>query len=237
VLFAVDVRHQGRGAATLLPTPLLRIPAVGAGVAVQLVFSAAMSGSVIMLTLWVQAGQHWSPIHAGLVMTAFGLGTVLTAPMSESLAGRFGRGALSSGAVLMAAGTAGLWLAGRQTTSTVHWWALAPGLLVAGAGLGLLVVPLVNVVLVAVPGHRAGSASGLFSTAQQLGGALGVAVLTSAFFGRVPGHGFTSAFVRATPYAVAGYLVCAALCLALPATAIEGVPGADEDDDAVLVEV
>ena len=66
-LFVVDSRHQASGAATLLPTPLLKVPAYGAGIAVQLFFSAAMSGSVIVLALWVQSGQGWSPIHAGLV--------------------------------------------------------------------------------------------------------------------------------------------------------------------------
>jgi MFS family permease len=202
---------------------------------VQLAFSAAMSGSVIVLALWVQSGQGWSPIHAGLVMTAFGVGTIVTAPMSDGLAPRFGRNVLAFGAVLMAAGTAGLWLAAEHADHGVHWWQVAPGLLVAGMGLGLLVVPLVNVVLVAVPADLAGSASGLFSTAQQLGGAVGVAVLTSVFFGRLPGHGFTSAFAKATPYAVVGYLLCAVLCLLLPKTAVEGVPGADVEDDAVLV--
>jgi EmrB/QacA subfamily drug resistance transporter len=237
LLFAIDSRHQSRGAATLLPTPLLKVPAFGAGIAVQLAFSAAMSGSVLVLTLWVQAGQGWSPIHAGLVLTFFGLGTIVTAPMSDGLAPKLGRNVLAFGALLMAAGTTQLWLVADHLGSAGHlrWWELAPGLLVAGMGLGLLVVPLVNVVLVAVPGDLAGSASGLFSTAQQLGGAVGVAILSSAFFARLPGHGFTSAFASATPRAVAGYLLCGALCLLLPRTAVAEDPSLIAEDDAVLV--
>jgi MFS family permease len=234
-LFMVDSRHQSRGAATLLPTPLLRVPAFGAGIAVQLAFSAAMTGSILVLTLWVQSGQGWSPIHAGLVMTFFGVGTVVTAPMSDGLAPRFGRGVLASGALLMAGGTAGLWLAADDSSGGLRWWQLAPGLLVAGMGLGLLVVPLINVVLVAVPAELAGSASGLFSTAQQLGGALGVALLTSVFFARLPEHGFTSAFAKATPYAVGGYLLCAGLCLLLPKTAVAEDPSLVQEDEAVRV--
>jgi EmrB/QacA subfamily drug resistance transporter len=237
-LFLVDSRHQARGTATLLPTPLLKLPAFGAGVAVQLFFSAAMSGSILLLTLWVQSGQGWSPIHAGLVMTSFAAGTIVTAPMSERLALRWGRDVLAFGAFLMAAGTAGLWLLAQHTTAGVSGGQLVLPLLVAGGGLGLLVVPLVNVVLVAVPRHQAGSASGLFSTAQQLGGAVGVAVLTSVFFGRLAGHdghAYAVAFAHAAPYAVVGYLVCAALCFLLPRTAVEGVPGADVEDDAVLL--
>ena len=56
-------------------------------------------------------------------------------------------------------------------------WPLVPGLVLAGVGLGFLVVPLVNVVLSAVPGELAGAASGIFSTAQQFGGALGIALV------------------------------------------------------------
>jgi EmrB/QacA subfamily drug resistance transporter len=237
-LFLVDSRHQERGAAMLLPTPLLKVPAFGAGIAVQLFFSAAMSGSILVLTLWVQSGQGWSPIHAGLVMTSFALGTIVTAPMSEGLAPKFGRQVLAFGAVLMAAGTAALGLAADHVAHATHGvsaWQLAPPLFVAGLGLGLLVVPLINVVLVAVPGDQAGSASGLFSTAQQLGGAVGVAVLTSVFFGWLPGHGFAGSFAHAAPYAVGGYLVCAGLCFLLPTTAVEGAPGADVEEDAVLV--
>lgn len=234
-LFAVDARHQDGAAATLLPTPLLKVPAYGAGIAVQLVFSAAMMGSVVVLALWLQSGQGWSPIHAGLVMTFFGLGTVVTAPMSDGLAPKLGRGLLTVGALLMAGGTAGLWLVADHADAGVRWWQVAPGLLVAGMGLGLLVVPLINVVLVAVPADLAGSASGLFSTAQQLGGAVGVAVVTSVFFAGLPGHGFTSAFAHAVPYAVAGYLLCAGLCLLLPKTAVAEDPSLAVDDEAVLV--
>jgi EmrB/QacA subfamily drug resistance transporter len=237
-LFVVDSRHQSRGAATLLPTPLLKVPAFGAGIAVQLFFSGAMSGSILGLTLWVQSGQGWSPIHAGLVLTSFALGTIITAPMSEGLGPKFGRQVLVLGALLLAAGTAGLWLAAQHAQHVQHGvsaWQLAPPLLISGMGLGLLVVPLINVVLVAVPADQAGSASGLFSTAQQLGGAVGVAVISSVFFGWLPGHGFAAAFGRSAPYAVVGYLACAGLCLLLPKTAVEGVPGADVDEDAVLV--
>jgi hypothetical protein len=73
--------------------------------------------------------------------------------------------------------------------SPISSWDTAPGLLVAGIGMGLLVVPLVNVVLAGVPARGAGGASGVFSTAQQLGGALSVAIIGAVFFGRLPAAG------------------------------------------------
>jgi predicted MFS family arabinose efflux permease len=85
----------------------------------------------------------------------------------------------------------------------------------------LRVVPRVNVGLAAVPSDEAREASGVFSTAQQLGGALGVAIIGTLFFDRLGGHGFTGAFTYAAPFAAGGYVLCALLSLALPRTAVE----------------
>ena len=59
--------------------------------------------------------------------------------------------------------------------------------------------------------------------------------MTSVFFARLPGRGFTSAFAHAVPYAVVGYLLCAGLCLLLPKTAVAEDPSLALDHDAVLV--
>jgi len=99
-------------------------------------------------------------------------------------------------------------------------WPVAPGLVVAGAGLALLVIPLVNVVLAAVPAEAAGGAAGLFSTAQQLGGAVGVALLGTVFFGYLNGHSFEAAIVRTAPYAIGAFALCAILSMLLPRTAV-----------------
>ena len=74
--------------------------------------------------------------------------------------------------------------------------------------------------LAAVPAELAGGASGVFNTAQQLGGAVGVAVVGSVFFGRVGLAGFMAGFELAMPLAIAAFAVCAVLSLALPRTAV-----------------
>jgi EmrB/QacA subfamily drug resistance transporter len=217
----VDARRRHGAVAPLLPTRLFRYPAFAAGVLVQLIFFGTMIGFVLTLTLWLQAGQGFSAMHAGLTTVAFSVGALLTAGVSISLAPRFGRYVLVAGAALMAAGTIGCDVAAHHVGEQVSSWALVPGLAVAGAGLGLLVVPLVNVVLAAVPTEEAGEASGVFSTAQQLGGALGVAILGTLFFDALGDHGFTGAFTHAAPFAAGGYVLCALLSLALPRTAVE----------------
>jgi hypothetical protein len=84
----------------------------------------------------------------------------------------------------------------------------------------LLVIPLVNVVLAAVPTDAAGGAGGQFTTAQQLGGALGVAVVGTVFFSDLDGRSFTDSFTDALPIVVGLFLLAAVLALALPRTAV-----------------
>ena len=100
-------------------------------------------------------------------------------------------------------------------------WPVVPGLAVAGGGLALLLIPLASVVLAAVPAEAAGGASGLFATSQQLGGAIGVALFGSIFFGWVSsGHTFAAAMTRGAPFAIGAFALCALLSLLLPHTAV-----------------
>jgi hypothetical protein len=69
-------------------------------------------------------------------------------------------------------------------------------------------------------GKAAGGAGGLFSTVQQLGGALGVAVIGTIFFGQLGTHSFTQAFTSGLPVAAGLFLASVALALLLPKTAV-----------------
>ena len=148
------------------------------------------------------------------------MGSFIGAPAAVPLAQRRGRSVLAIGGVLMVAGIAGESLAASHVGVNGSPWPVVPGLVVAGIGLALLVIPLVNVVLAAVPVEVAGGASGLFGTAQQLGGALGVAIFGTVFFGYLNGHSFEAAIVHTAPYAMGAFGLCAVLCLLLPRTAV-----------------
>jgi len=212
-------RRQSR-VAPLLQPGLFRVPAFAAGLGVQLAFSAGLQGFFLMFALWLQAGEHFSPLRAGLTAIAFSAGSFPVAPFAVPLAQKYGRRILVLGAAGMVAGVLGVLLAARDITVAGSPWPIVPGLLVAGAGLSLLVIPLVNVVLAAVPAEVSGAASGLFSTAQQLGGAVGVALLGTVFFGYLDGHSFADAFVRTAPYSMAAFALCAVAALLLPKTAV-----------------
>jgi len=211
-----EARRRGAGTMPLLPSRAFRLPAFSVGVLVQLLFSVGMQGFFLVFALWLQEGEGYTPMQAGVVTVAFSVGGFLTAPVADGLAVRFGRLVLGAGALMMAGGFGWVWEA-VTGASAAHTgaWPLVPGLVIAGAGLGFLVVPLVNVVLSAVPGELAGGASGIFSTAQQFGGALGAAVIGTVFFNHA-GDGLTEALTAAMPWVTGGFVVCAALCGALP---------------------
>src|SRR5215472_7018773 len=226
VLARIEQRRQRRPerarrpVAPLLRAGLLRIPAFGAGLGIQLAFAAGMQGFFLAFALGLQAGEQFSPLKAGLTAIAFSVGSFIGAPVAVPLAQRNGRGILALGGLLMVAGIAGISLAAPHVGVNGSPWPVVPGLVVAGAGLSLLVIPLVSVVLAAVPAEAAGGASGLFSTAQQLGGAIGVALLGTVFFGYADGHSLQAALVHTAPYAMGAFALCGVLSMLLPRTAV-----------------
>lgn len=220
VLGAREARQSPSRVAPLLQARLFTVPAFAAGLGVQLAFSAGLQGFFLMFALWLQSGEQFSPLRAGLTAIAFSAGSFLVAPFAVPAARRYGRRVLVLGAAGLVAGVAGVLLAARDITVAGSPWPIVPGLVVAGAGLSLLVIPLVNVVLAAVPAGVAGGASGLFSTAQQLGGAVGVALLGTVFFGYLNGHSLADAFIHAAPYSMGAFALCGAAAMLLPKTAV-----------------
>ena len=93
--------------------------------------------------------------------------------------------------------------------------ALVPGLVLVGAGMGLGITPLATIVLASTPPEHAGAASGALATAQNVGNAIGVAVIGVVFFGTVS-HGVADAFQVSTGVLAALLLAVAALTRRLP---------------------
>jgi hypothetical protein len=83
-----------------------------------------------------------------------------------------------------------------------------------------MIIPLVNVVLAVVPHEVAGGAGGIFTTAQQLGGAIGIAVVGTVFFSELGSESFTASFKHAMPVVIGLFLAAAALALVLPSRAV-----------------
>src|SRR5580692_3619289 len=101
--------------------------------------------------------------------------------VSGMLVKRLGRHLLHIGIVFIAAGTTtlALMLTGMQSAST---WDLVPGLLLVGAGVGIVLGQLIQFIIAAVSMNEVGSASGVMEASQQLSTSLGVAVLGTIIF-------------------------------------------------------
>jgi EmrB/QacA subfamily drug resistance transporter len=182
-LFALHQRVRSRrGRTTLVDPSLFESRGYASGLVVMQVYFAAAIGLMLTLTLFLQLGQHYSPVRSGLALAPWAFGTALGAGVGASaLAPRFGRGVLQAGAVITAAGLVALLLlvAGRSATP---YWTLVPGAFLGGLGFGFVVAPLFDIVLAAVDDRVVGPASGVLNAAQQLAAAAGIALLGTLFF-------------------------------------------------------
>jgi hypothetical protein len=181
-----------------------------------------MSGTLLTITLFLQFGEHFSAIHAGLTLAPFAFGAAVGAGVAGAvLAPRFGRPVLQVAAVVFGAGT--WWLRDAISVHGLHTGSatIAAPELVLGLGLGMLVSPLFDFVLASVAEHEVGSASGVLNAVQQLAGAIGVAVLGTLFFGVLHHGGYVAAIERCLLVVAGTAPVLVVLCGLLPRHARE----------------
>jgi EmrB/QacA subfamily drug resistance transporter len=198
VLLAGFGVRQARAAAPLVPPAVLRSRAVALGNLAQILTVAAMMGFQFATALFLQQVLGYSPAATGVAMVpvAVVIG-VVALRYAGSLISRFtARWVLLTGLGLLLLGFAGLvLLPGRAYVTD-----LLPALLLLGLGAGLVMPSVTSVVMSDADADIAGVTSGLANTGQQVGGAIGIAVLAAAS----AAEGFRTA------YAVAGALVLAA---------------------------
>jgi EmrB/QacA subfamily drug resistance transporter len=185
-LFAAYERRHGDRA--LITPSLLRNGAYTSGLLVAVCFFAAMIGLNLVLSLFCQLGQGFTPIRTGLTLAPFALGVAITAGMSYPLAQRFGRAAMQGGLVVMGLGFGLLALMVHDAGAHVSSWALIPGELLAGAGMGVALPPLFDFILAGVRDHEVGSASGVLNAVQQFSAAVGIAIFGTVFFAYLDAH-------------------------------------------------
>ncbi|MEY9846877.1 MFS transporter [Streptacidiphilus sp. MAP5-3] len=194
VLFAVFAAHQrhlgARQGSPLVPPELFRGRAFTVGAVAQLLFWSGQGSFFLILALYLQVGRGLDALTSGVVFTALGLGYFATSLRADLVAARLGRQAVALGAALMALGLGLLWAGTAQIgtaqigtaagTLRVLW--LVPGLVVDGVGMGLVIAPITAAVLTRVSPQLVGAASGVITTLQQVGGAVGVALLGIVFY-------------------------------------------------------
>ena len=178
-----EYRKGRRDGSPLVPLSLFTDRAFSAGLGVAVTFFLGIASFALVLTLFLQIGLGFSPLHAGLTFLPFSIGVLIASGAAARLAPRFGRGVTMAGALVIAAGMAGLIATVQHDGAAVTTWDLVPALVAAGLGLGAVIAPLADIVLAGVPHRDAGSASGVFNTGLQLGNSIGIAVIGVIFFG------------------------------------------------------
>jgi EmrB/QacA subfamily drug resistance transporter len=204
----------------LVALSLFQSKAFAGGLAAQLVFGLVSGVFLLTWVLFMQSGLGLSPGQFAPASVAISIGGMAGAMLASRWAGRHMRRVPQAGAVLIAATLVGYQLlVSAQQTSMPFVAAVAPMILV-GAGFGIVGAGLAGLTLSQVGHEDAGSAAGLFTTAMQLGTALGIATASVVFFNHAPAgsHGttVTEAFAGSVWYVVAALAVMWALMFRLP---------------------
>lgn len=179
VLLTLFALWERRTSAPLLPLRFYRIRAFTLTNVVSAAMYFGVFGSIFLLAQYLQIAPPRTPLHAGVLTLSWTLMPMFVAPLAGMLTNRVGGGRLMGlGLLLQAAGLA--WINLVATTDTPYSRLVAP-MVIAGIGMGLTFAPAATVVLSAVRREEHGKASGANSTAREVGGALGVAVLGTVF--------------------------------------------------------
>jgi MFS family permease len=183
----------------------------------MLVTGAAAFGQFFLLTLYLQEVLHYSAIETGVAFVAITLTIIVFSNVAQTLVTHLGvRRVLTSGLLLTASEMA---LLSQLPADGHYFWNVFPALVIGGAGLAMSFVPVVIAGLAGVEREEAGVASGLINTTRQIGGAVGLAAVstiatTYAHQGTSPAaltHGFQAAFYVLTGLAILGALISGTL--------------------------
>jgi MFS family permease len=176
VLLAVFVINEARAKHPLIPLSIFRLRNVTGANLIQLSIAASLFSVFFFTTLYVQNILGYSPVRTGLSFLAVPFAIALTATTAPKLIKRVGFKPILMIAPLISC--AGLLMLAHVPVHGGYLTHILPGLVVMGLGLGATFVSLLGAATAGVPGRLSGLASGLVNTSQQIGGALGLAVLS-----------------------------------------------------------
>jgi EmrB/QacA subfamily drug resistance transporter len=209
-LLAAFLVIERRSVAPLIRLGIFRVRTLAVANTVLLLIASGLFGMFFFASLYVQEILGYSPLHAGLAFLPVTGGIALGAGIAQQLIRRAGVRNVAVAGVGLA--TAGMVLLARVPVHGTYAGDLLPGLLPMSIGMGLTFVPITLLATGGVTGNDAGLASGLFNTSQQVGGSLGLAILSTLAASRTSHllsgglHGSASA-AAAVAARVSGYHV------------------------------
>jgi len=221
-LLAVFVTVELRSPSPLLPLRIFRLRTLtAANITIAIVGAVAFS-EFFVLTLYLQEVLHYSAIQSGAAFSAFALTVVVASNLAQAAVGRLGvRTVLITGLILSAVSVA---LLTRLPLHGRYTWDLLPAFVLGGAGMGFSFVPVTIASLAGVERADAGVASGLVNTSRQIGGAIGLAAVStiaasaSSAYGHAHGVSSAGALALDHGYRSALYALAALLLVGIAVT-------------------
>ena len=210
VLLAAFIAIEQRSAEPLVRLSIFRVRSLlTANLSMFLAFSG-MFAMFFFNTLYIQKVLGFGPLKAGVAFLPFTAGVMLSAGIASGLAPRIGvRPVAAAGMVLT---VIGMILFARMPVDGSYAIDVLPGMILGSLGMAAIFMPLTLVATTGLDDEDQGLASGLFNTSQQIGGALGLAILTTIATGHT--HGTSAAAqVSGFHWAFAGAGVLVALSL------------------------
>lgn len=212
LLFVAFVMVERRSRAPLVPFSIFRIRTITGANVVGILVGASLFSMFFFISLYMQQVLGYSPIHAGLSYLPLAVSIILSAGIASQLVTKVGfKPILAGGMALIAAGL--VWFSQISVHGSFVADILGPSLL-AAVGLGFAFVPVTIAAVSGIEDREQGLASGLINTSQQVGGALGLAIL-AAIANSIIGtshdpaklvEGFQSAFLVGAGFAALGLI-------------------------------
>lgn len=190
-------RRSGRGAMALLEPGLFARRPYVAGLAFAVFFVAGMGGVGLTMSVLLQAGLGYTPLAASIATVTMPVGAIAGTIVASLIVEKLGRHVLQIGLTLMAAGLVVLAVVVSNAGTGLGGWDVAPPMLLAGVGMGMIFMPMFDMILFGMPERAIGSASGLLQATQQLAMSLGLAVIGTLFFDHIGAKGGAGRFVGA----------------------------------------
>ena len=225
--FAVyQVRRQRAGRTPLVEPSIFGHRSYRAGIAFSIVFVGSLGGIVMIFNVFLQNGLGFTPWHSALTTAPWAAGAFVGSAVGGIAMTKLGRRVLHAGLVVEAAGLLAVYAVLRGAGAGVSTADLLAPMVVGGIGMGMVFVPLFDIVMAGVRPQEMGSASGVLQTVNALGMSLGIAGIGAIFFALTGGHGrHVPVYLNAaewTALATVGLLACSfAVAFGLPRRARE----------------
>jgi MFS family permease len=227
-LFFRSIRAKERsGREPLLSSSLFRNRTSNLGMVTQNIQWLLLMGISFVVSAYLQVVRGYNAIETGIIFTAETVGLLAASLAAERLAKRRPqRSLIMTGFVILIIGVAALL---AMVIGSPSAWAFAPGLLLIGLGLGLMLTPSVNVVQSSFPEKLQGEISGLSRSVSNLGSSLGAAIAGTILVAGItatPERSYGLAMIALAAFAVAGLVAAALLPRQMAAAGSTGPPPA-----------